>query len=97
VLREVALLCALRHPNVVSCFGCAVVNGEEVVLAMEYVSGGSLQGLIEQFGVVPVAAVQRYLKDVLCGLCFLHEKSHRDVKPANVLLHIRTSALVFAL
>ena len=91
VLREVALLCALRHRNIVSCFGCAVVNqAQELIMAMEYVSGGSLEGLVEQFGALPIPAVQRYVKDMLRGLRYLHEKNviHRDVKPGNVLLHV---------
>ena len=70
LLREVALLCKLRHPNIVSCFGCAVVGENvinnttlppmhhnpptHVIMCMEYVSGGSLADLLSSFGPAPL-------------------------------------------
>ena len=55
---------------------------------MEYVSGGSLRNVIEQFGPPPLNAVRRYLGDILKGLVYLHTQKvvHCDLKPHNALL-----------
>jgi hypothetical protein len=89
LVREIKMLCGLRHPNIVFFLGCGVV-AQDIIINLEYISGGSLQSVLEEFGCIPVPAAQRYLKDVLRGLDFLHGKDiiHRDVKPGNVLLHV---------
>eukprot|EP01062_Namystynia_karyoxenos_P052621 TRINITY_DN4220_c0_g3_i1.p1 TRINITY_DN4220_c0_g3~~TRINITY_DN4220_c0_g3_i1.p1 ORF type:complete len:1305 (+),score=313.85 TRINITY_DN4220_c0_g3_i1:81-3995(+) len=91
LIQEVSLMVHIRHENVVSYLGSCVVPGH-IVIVMEYLSGGSLQGLLEQFGRFngQVAALRRYLVDISCGLGFLHNKGivHRDLKPHNVLLAI---------
>jgi serine/threonine protein kinase len=95
LIKEIRLLCALRHPNIVFFLGCGIVN-HDIIINLELVSGGSLQDMLEHFTLLPVSAVQRYLKDILRGLDFLHSKEiiHRDVKPANVLLHIDGSCKI---
>lgn len=89
LVREVKMLCGLRHPNIVFFLGCGVV-AQDIIINLEYISGGSLQSVVEEFGCIPIPAAQRYLKDILRGLDFLHGKGiiHRDVKPGNVLLHV---------
>lgn len=89
LVREIKMLCQLRHPNIVFFLGCGVVS-HDILINLEYVSGGSLQSILEEFGCIPLQAAQRYLKDILRGLDFLHGKGiiHRDLKPGNVLLHV---------
>eukprot|EP01065_Artemidia_motanka_P052105 TRINITY_DN9324_c0_g4_i1.p1 TRINITY_DN9324_c0_g4~~TRINITY_DN9324_c0_g4_i1.p1 ORF type:complete len:1348 (+),score=231.59 TRINITY_DN9324_c0_g4_i1:84-4127(+) len=89
---ELRLLRQLTHHNIVTHLGSAF-DERFLVIVMEYLSGGSLDGLLVQFGgALPVGAVQRYLKDILRGLDYLHTQStpivHRDLKPGNVLLTI---------
>jgi serine/threonine protein kinase len=95
LVTEIKLLCQLRHPNIVFFLGCAVVS-HDIIINLEYVSGGSLQSMLRSFGSLPLPTVQRYVKDVLRGLQFLHSKNiiHLDLKPANVLLHIDGSCKV---
>ncbi|EPY22167.1 protein kinase [Angomonas deanei] len=77
-----------HHPNLVLYHGarrCAV--GVQIV--MEYVGGGSLEQLLKQCGTVKESVAQRYTRDILSGLEYLHETAevcHRDVKPGNILL-----------
>jgi serine/threonine protein kinase/class 3 adenylate cyclase len=95
LVSEIKLLCQLRHPNIVFFLGCAVV-AHDIIINLEYVSGGSLQSMLRSFGSLPLSTVQRYVKDVLRGLQFLHSKNiiHLDLKPANVLLHVDGSCKV---
>ena len=88
IINEVTILSQQRHDNIVSYIGSGVVTGS-VVICMEYVPGGSLQSLIEQFGQLPHTALRRYVKDIMKGLKFLHGRNitHYDIKPGNVLLH----------
>eukprot|EP01063_Lacrimia_lanifica_P030530 TRINITY_DN4862_c0_g1_i1.p1 TRINITY_DN4862_c0_g1~~TRINITY_DN4862_c0_g1_i1.p1 ORF type:complete len:1180 (+),score=417.34 TRINITY_DN4862_c0_g1_i1:68-3541(+) len=89
VRSEIELLVNLRHDNIVSYLSVAR-SGNQIVILMEYVSGGSLQTLLEQFGAFPLSSVRRYTKDILRGLCYLHgmQVAHRDFKPGNVLVQI---------
>eukprot|EP01065_Artemidia_motanka_P042762 TRINITY_DN5786_c0_g1_i4.p1 TRINITY_DN5786_c0_g1~~TRINITY_DN5786_c0_g1_i4.p1 ORF type:complete len:275 (+),score=65.77 TRINITY_DN5786_c0_g1_i4:232-1056(+) len=89
LLREVVLMTQLRHHNIVSFLGSAV-EGDFVLVVMEYCSGGSVQGVLQRFGHLPPPTVVRYTKDMLKGLDFLHGKDivHRDLKPHNVLCTI---------
>eukprot|EP00756_Hemistasia_phaeocysticola_P022120 Hpha_TRINITY_DN15814_c0_g6::TRINITY_DN15814_c0_g6_i1::g.191684::m.191684 len=91
LVAEVSLMESVKHENVVSYMGSAVVGGY-IAIVMEYLSGGSLQGLLEEFGSFSsqVAALRRYVIDIVLGLTFLHQQGivHRDLKPHNVLLTI---------
>eukprot|EP01064_Diplonema_japonicum_P039052 TRINITY_DN969_c2_g1_i1.p1 TRINITY_DN969_c2_g1~~TRINITY_DN969_c2_g1_i1.p1 ORF type:complete len:965 (+),score=125.55 TRINITY_DN969_c2_g1_i1:347-2896(+) len=89
VKKEVELLSKLKHENIVCYLSVAAVQ-TSIVINMEYVPGGSLQNLLEQFGILPLSSVQRYVKDILKGFRYLHKTNvaHRDFKPGNVLVQI---------
>src|SRR5690606_37702181 len=57
-------------------------------IVMEYVSGLSLQQLIDREGPLPVAKIVRIGAQAAAGLAAAHRKGniHRDIKPANILL-----------
>eukprot|EP01062_Namystynia_karyoxenos_P032319 TRINITY_DN2382_c3_g1_i1.p1 TRINITY_DN2382_c3_g1~~TRINITY_DN2382_c3_g1_i1.p1 ORF type:complete len:1806 (+),score=340.57 TRINITY_DN2382_c3_g1_i1:112-5418(+) len=91
LLREVELMQQLTHDNIVGYLASAITDGY-IMIVMEYLSGGSLQSVLTEFGAgrLPQTSVQRYLRDIVNGLTFLHfhEIVHRDLKPHNVLLLI---------
>eukprot|EP01062_Namystynia_karyoxenos_P006925 TRINITY_DN1241_c0_g1_i1.p1 TRINITY_DN1241_c0_g1~~TRINITY_DN1241_c0_g1_i1.p1 ORF type:complete len:941 (+),score=202.07 TRINITY_DN1241_c0_g1_i1:72-2894(+) len=89
LLREVSLMLELRHENAVSFLGSALSAGY-ILIVMEYCGGGSIQGILGKFGELPPQTAQRYTRDMLKGLEFLHSKDivHRDLKPHNVLVTI---------
>lgn len=72
LLREVALMQSLRHDNVVAYLGSAVVSSGHIMIVMEYLSGGSLSGILGEFGgKLAVSSIQRYVRDSVRGLAFL--------------------------
>ena len=56
---------------------------------MEYLEGGSLADKLKDQKPLPNYAVHKYLKQILEGVDFLHQRNiyHSDIKPANILLH----------
>jgi len=87
-LHEVRMMMKLRHDNIVCYLSSAVCKGH-LFLCLEYVTGGSLEGVMTTFKWLAISTVQRYAKGIIEGLMYLHSKgvAHRDFKPANVLLH----------
>lgn len=88
--REARLGMQLDHPNVVRVFDAGRVDGR-LFLATEFLTGGSVAGLIESYQGnqgLPVADAVRIFADAMRGLQALaqHGLIHRDVKPANLLL-----------
>jgi len=80
--REMGILAALRHPNIVTIFDAGAEDGRPYY-AMEYAGGRSLAE-----AKLPLAEAVQVLEQVALACHAAHEKSivHRDLKPANVLL-----------
>ncbi len=84
--REAEAIARLDHPNIVRLYDF----GEEAgvpYLAMEWVAGGSLAGLLKA-GPLPVRAAVTLVKAVAEAMDFAHRRDvvHRDLKPSNVLM-----------
>lgn len=82
----------LRHPNIVQFLGVSFqgTEGDPPVVLMEYLPM-SLDGVIVAYPNLPLALKQSILRDVACGMSYLHGlKSpviHRDLTATNVLLN----------
>ena len=85
--REVRVVAAMQHPNVVPLFSAGDAAGLPYYV-MPYVSGESLRARLTREGRLPLADALSILRDVARALAFAHERGvvHRDVKPENVLL-----------
>lgn len=85
VVRERAL--RLAHPHVVTPYASCMA-GDDVLLAMDLVRGGSLETLLGDYGRLPPAYAAEILDQLLAALSHIHRAGvvHRDVKPANLLL-----------
>ncbi|QMS56971.1 serine/threonine-protein kinase [Kocuria varians] len=83
----------LEHPHVVAPYGWAAED-EHVAIAMELVSGGTLEAALQDNGPVSDALAEELVYQLLEALQFVHTRGwvHRDVKPANVLLEPTGSA-----
>ena len=86
-LQEARAAGSLNHPNIVTIYTLKPV-GDTMYIVMEYLSGGSLRGLLSQRGRLPVDDAVRIAADVCDGLAAAHAKGivHRDIKPENILL-----------
>ena len=60
-------------------------------IAMRYVAGGDVQGVLKREGQLPAAQVAAIVSAVASALDSAHAAGlvHRDVKPANMLLDTR--------
>ena len=91
--REAKAAMALNHPNVVTMFDAAEVNGR-FVLAMEFVEGIDLSRMVKEYGRPPEYGLSdpqevcEYIRQSALGLQAAHDLGfvHRDIKPSNMLV-----------
>ena len=90
LLREAEVLRRLHHPNVVRLID-VLDEGDEIVLVMPYLPGGSLAERVVQHGPAPADEVERQARRLFGALASAHQAGivHRDIKPANILFDER--------
>ena len=87
LLRESELAASIDHPNVLPVYDAAEADGV-LYVAMRYVDGTDLGGLLARDGRLEPARAVALLAQVAEALDVAHERGlvHRDVKPGNVLI-----------
>jgi serine/threonine protein kinase len=85
-VQEAQAASALNHPNIVHIYEIDS-SADTDFIAMEYVSGKTLDGLIARKG-LPVKEVLAYTVQIADALAAAHAAGivHRDVKPGNVMV-----------
>lgn len=85
-MHEARLAAALDHPHIVPIYD--VGEDPHLYLVMPFVSGGSVQQVLGR-APLPQAEVVSYATQVADALGYAHRAGviHRDVKPANMLIH----------
>ncbi|KAM3582073.1 Protein kinase of the Mitotic Exit Network [Umbelopsis sp. WA50703] len=86
IMREVVMLKAVAHPNVVKYHGFIQKSGY-MNIVLEYVENGSLLSTLKAFGAFPEKLVASFGIKILSGLEYLHANQvvHCDLKAANIL------------
>ncbi|CAK9020230.1 Serine/threonine-protein kinase SIK1 (Protein kinase KID2) (Salt-inducible kinase 1) (SIK-1) (Serine/threonine-protein kinase SNF1-like kinase 1) (Serine/threonine-protein kinase SNF1LK) [Durusdinium trenchii] len=87
VFTEIQCLNSLDHPNVIKLL--QVINSpDDMVLALEYASGGDLKELVQERGALSEDTASRLFVQVLEGVtyCHRHHIVHYDLKLENILL-----------
>ena len=96
---EAQLGAKLNHPNIIQVHDFEM-NGEDLLLVMEYAAGGNLSKRIEQAKQsgtpMPLGTALTIAEEVAGGLAKLHEMDvvHRDLKPSNILFDEKGHAKV---
>ncbi|OWM79550.1 mitogen-activated protein kinase kinase kinase YODA [Punica granatum] len=87
LIQEITLLSRLQHPNIVQYYGSETVD-DKLYIYLEYVSGGSIYKILQEYGQLGELAIRSYTQQILSGLAYLHAKNtvHRDIKGANILV-----------
>ena len=85
VLREIAIMSKLHHPNIVQFLGFI---DDPFILVIEYISNGTISSNMHNFNKNQKLSI---MKDILRGLAYLHNRRplsliHRDIKPSNILI-----------
>jgi hypothetical protein len=84
--REARAAGSMNHPNVAMVYEFGVDEGLHY-MAMEFIEGEDLDGLIRQ-GRTSLPVLLELLAQACDGLAYAHERAvvHRDIKPANILV-----------
>jgi serine/threonine-protein kinase len=85
--REATTAANLRHPAIVTVYDVGEQDGLYYI-AMEYVSGRSLQGVLEERTTLGLGYAVTLLDPVARALDYAHTQGavHRDIKPHNILI-----------
>ncbi len=92
---EAQVTASINHPNVVRVFSSGADEGH-VYLAMELVSGGTMDDLMEKLKRVPEARALEIGIEIAQGLRagYANGLIHRDIKPGNILFSENGTAKV---
>lgn len=85
-INEAKIQAKFSHPNMVNIFNL-IEQDNNVFIVMEYINGGTLEGHLEQNGVLSQDESIKISLQVLSALQFMHSKGvvHRDIKPSNIM------------
>ncbi|MCI4394688.1 hypothetical protein PGIGA_G00171590 [Pangasianodon gigas] len=87
LFREVRIMKALRHPNIVQLF--EVIETEKTLyLVMEYASGGEVFDYLVSHGRMKEVEARAKFRQIVSAVHYCHQKNivHRDLKAENLLL-----------
>jgi len=89
-IRESRAVAAVDHPNIIPVYSAGEADGV-LYLAMRFVFGGDLRGVLSKEGRLAGNRVADLLGPIALALDRLHADGlvHRDVKPANILVDVR--------
>ncbi|XP_039163792.1 LEAF RUST 10 DISEASE-RESISTANCE LOCUS RECEPTOR-LIKE PROTEIN KINASE-like 1.2 isoform X1 [Eucalyptus grandis] len=99
-VNEVEILARLRHPNLVSLYGCTSRQSRRLLLVYEYVPNGTvadhIHGDLAKPGSPPWSTRLNIAIETANALVYLHASVviHRDVKTNNILLNENFSVKV---
>lgn len=85
---EVAVLCTLKHPNILAFFG-ACTRPPNLMIITEFMSKGTLFDILHQSKERITWSVRRkFALDACKGMRYLHDSKllHRDLKSSNIMV-----------
>jgi CHASE2 domain-containing sensor protein/tRNA A-37 threonylcarbamoyl transferase component Bud32 len=87
LMQEAKAAGKLSHPNIVTIYDVGEEAGLQYI-AMEYLSGYTLEDFIQKRGVLNYRIVAKIIIQTCEALSYAHQHGivHRDIKPANIML-----------
>jgi len=87
MIRESRAAAALDHPHIIPVLEADEAGGT-LYVAMRYVRGGDARSLLSQLGPLPPGYAGQIVTQIASALdaAHMHGLTHRDVRPANILL-----------
>lgn len=94
MLKEISILTALDHPNILKCYEIFEDNWKFYV-AMDFCAGGELFDKIIELKKFSEIQAAEIMSQLLSAIAYCHNKHviHRDLKPENILLEEKQDSL----
>lgn len=85
--REAHIISELRHKHILTVYAFGAVESL-IYMAMEYLEGPSLAGLVEAHGPLKIEQAAPILLQICEAMSYAHAQQvlHRDLKPSNVIV-----------
>lgn len=85
--REAKVAARLDHPHIVRILSAGAWEDTHYI-AMQFIDGDTMKGVLERAGPVPVNRATQLLTQALSALAHAHQRKsiHRDIKPDNMML-----------
>ena len=86
--REAANASRINHPHVCAIYDFGETQDGLIYLAMEFIEGQSLTGIIEEHGTLPLPRAAEMIQQAADALQAAHDLGivHRDLKPDNIMV-----------
>ncbi|EFO15390.2 CAMK/DAPK/DAPK protein kinase [Loa loa] len=87
--REIGIMQCIRHRNIVAYHGAVKMNNQ-LIMIMQWLNGPHLLDYVIRLGYISEVLIQRFCKDLLLALEYLHslQIAHLAIEPENLLMHI---------
>ncbi|KAG5464650.1 hypothetical protein LSCM4_00090 [Leishmania orientalis] len=87
IKREIKIMRVLRHPHITRLYD-VVKTKHDIVLVMEYVSGGELFDFITRKGRLEEPTARALFQQLTAAVAYCHRYrvTHRDIKPENIMM-----------
>jgi len=90
LVTEIQVMKFSTHPNIIKYFDSFKISEEEVWVVMEFMGGGCLTDVLNEFSSIQLNEAQMaYIaRETLKPLAYIHSMQcvHRDIKSDNILL-----------
>jgi len=90
LIGEIGMMKTLKHPNIVTYLSSFLVGDDQLWIVMEFMAGGSLTEILDQFKHIQLTEPQiaLILRESMTAVDYIHSlhRLHRDIKSDNILL-----------